>query len=98
MLVERDEYYAAYDAIRADAAEAPVTVFVSAADADSCAAFRTLRALFKSDAVPFSVFPVAGYEDVQRRAAELPADDKARRARARARRGWGGSAGRRPGV
>ena len=71
MLVDREEYYDAYKAIQADGASCPVVVLVSAADCDSCAAFRTLRALFKADAVPFSAYPVAGYEEVQRHASTL---------------------------
>lgn len=84
MLVDRPEYYDLYRAVQADAAAAPVTVLVSAADCDSCATFRTLRALFKADAVTFSAFPVAGYEDLQRRGQELPRDG-AVRARRRAK-------------
>lgn len=88
MLVDRPEYYDLYRAVQADAAAAPVTVLVSAADCDSCATFRTLRALFKADAVTFSAFPVAGYEDLQRRGQELPRDGavRARRRPKRARR------------
>ena len=78
MLVDRPEYYDLYRAVQADAAAAPVTVLVSAADCDACATFRTLRSLFKADFVPFSAFPVAGYEDLQRRGAELPRDDAVR--------------------
>ncbi len=80
MLVERTEFYDAYCAIQADARGAPVTVLVSSADCDACCAYRTLRALFKADGVPFSVYPVAGYEDVQRRGAELPRDGQVRAA------------------
>ena len=78
MRVDRPEYYDLYRAVQADAAAAPVTVLVSAADCDACATFRTLRTLFKADNVPFSAFPVAGYEDLQRRGAELPRDDAVR--------------------
>jgi hypothetical protein len=71
MLVEREEFYDVYRAVQADAAEAPVSVLVSSADCDAVCAFRTLRALFKADGIAFGVFPVAGYEDVQRHAARL---------------------------
>ncbi len=71
VLVDRHDFYDAYKAIQADAASCPVVVLVSAADCDSCCAYRTLRALFKADNVPFSAYPVAGYEDVQQHAAKL---------------------------
>jgi hypothetical protein len=95
MLVEREEFYDVYRAVQADGAEAPVSVLVSSADCDAVCAFRTLRALFKADNIAFGVFPVAGYEDVQREAArlaELAQDGKARwRARGKgvARERWG---------
>jgi len=78
MRVLRADFHALYhEALLKDSKRTPVVVLVSAADCDSCASFRLLRALLKADNVPFSAYAVRGYEELQRRAAELAAADPA---------------------
>ena len=68
----------AYAAMRDDGANCPVLVYVSTADIDSCCAFRTLKLMLWSDNVPFSVFPVSGYGELERYGSEIPDDGNQR--------------------
>ena len=71
MLVRRD-FYNAYKEIQADAASGgPIYIFVSAADCDSCCAFRILKTLLESDNISYVVYAVAGFADLQKRGEAL---------------------------
>ena len=37
-------------------------VYISTADVDSCCAFRILKSMMFSDGIPFSAYPVSGYQ------------------------------------
>ena len=54
-------------------------IFVSAADCDSCCAFRIFKTLLESDNITFVVFAVAGFDDLQKRGEQMPRDGKVRR-------------------
>ena len=78
MLVERDKFRFAYDELRQDSRECPVHVYVSTADVDSCAAFSILKTMMRSDGIPFSAYPVSGYQELQNLGERLPKDGKNR--------------------
>ena len=78
MLVERDKFRFAYDELRQDSRECPVLVYVSTADVDSCTAFSILKTMMRSDGIPFSAYPVGGYQELQNLGERLPKDGKNR--------------------
>ena len=65
MLVDRDKFRFAYEELKADGRLCPVHVYVSTADVDSCCAFRILKSMMCSDGIPFSAYPVSGYQELQ---------------------------------
>ena len=64
----------AYDELKADGRQCPVHVYVSTADVDSCCAFRILKSMMCSDGIPFSAYPVSGYQELQSLGEKLPKD------------------------
>ena len=53
-------------------------VYVSTADVDSCCAFRILKSMMCSDGIPFSAYPVGGYQELQNLGDKLPKDGQNR--------------------
>ena len=53
-------------------------VYVSTADVDSCCAFRILKSMMCSDGIPFSAYPVSGYQELQNLGEKLPKDGQNR--------------------
>ena len=51
---------------------------VSTADVDSCCAFRILKSMMCSDGIPFSAYPVGGYQELQNLGDKLPKDGQNR--------------------
>ena len=78
MLVDRDKFRFAYEELRADGRTCPVHVYVSTADVDSCCAFRILKSMMCSDGIPFSAYPVSGYQELQNLGEKLPKDGQNR--------------------
>lgn len=77
MLVKKALFYEGYDELKLDARVSPVEIFTSAADCDSCCAFRILKAMLESDYITYSVIAVAGFTDLMERVKRLPRDNKA---------------------
>ena len=78
MLVDRDKFRFAYEELKADGRLCPVHVYVSTADVDSCCAFRILKSMMCSDGIPFSAYPVSGYQELQNLGEKLPKDGQNR--------------------
>ena len=78
MLVERGNYRHCYEIIRRDGYQTPILIYVSTSDVDALCAYRILKSMFKSDNVPFSVFPVSGSEELRKRGKEIPDDEQNR--------------------
>lgn len=76
MLVKRDEFWQGYVELKSDGGKAPVQIFTSAADCDSCCGFRILKAMLESDNITYSVLAVSGYDDLLQRVKQLPRDNK----------------------
>ena len=53
-------------------------MYVSTADVDSCCAFRILKSMMCSDGIPFSAYPVSGYQELQGLGEKLPKDGQNR--------------------
>ena len=68
----------AYEELKADGRTCPVHVYVSTADVDSCCAFRILKSMMCSDGIPFSAYPVGGYQELQNLGDKLPKDGQNR--------------------
>ena len=68
----------AYEELKADGRQCPVHVYVSTADVDSCCAFRILKSMMCSDGIPFSAYPVSGYQELQGLGEKLPKDGQNR--------------------
>ena len=65
-------------ALKGDTARKALEVYVSTADVDSCAAFSILKTMMRSDGIPFSAYPVSGYQELQNLGERLPKDGKNR--------------------
>ena len=74
----RHETGFAYEELKADGRTCPVHVYVSTADVDSCSAFRILKSMMCSDGIPFSAYPVGGYQELQGLGDKLPKDGQNR--------------------
>jgi hypothetical protein len=68
----------AYEELKADGRTCPVHDYVSTADVDSCCAFRILKSMMCSDGIPFSAYPVGGYQELQNLGDKLPKDGQNR--------------------
>ena len=77
-LALRDHTGFAYEELKADGRTCPVHVYVSTADVDSCCAFRILKSMMCSDGIPFSAYPVGGYQELQNLGDKLPKDGQNR--------------------
>lgn len=76
MLVDKTKFWEGYEQLTKDARQAPLEIFTSAADCDSCCAFRILKSMLESDNLTYSVLAVSGYDDLLQRMKQLPRDDK----------------------
>ena len=78
MIVERDHFRHCYETLRKDGFQTPILIYVSTSDVDALCACRILKSMLQSDKVPFSVFPVAGEEELRKRGQDIPDDEQER--------------------